>query len=131
MGREKEIRERLRACRKEYERVKARVGKLGFICKGSLLKRRLPCGNPNCRCHKDPAKLHGPYYQLSWKEKGKTVSCFLSPEMARTFQGWMQNRRILTAILDEMHAISRRAGDSMRAMQKRKSEAHKDSRRRK
>lgn len=105
----KNCQERLRACRKEYEQIKARIREVGFICEGSLVERRLPCGNPNCRCHKDPANLHGPYYQLSWKEKGKTRTRLLSPQEAQLYREWIDNRRQLVAIKDDMLAISETA----------------------
>lgn len=104
-----DFQKRLSACRKEYEQVKACIKEVGFICKGSLVERWLPCGNPNCHCHKDRKNLHGPYYQLSWKEKGKTVSRYLSPEEARLYREWIDNRRRLATIKNEMLAISRRA----------------------
>jgi hypothetical protein len=112
----KDTQQRLRALRKEYERTKARIRQVGFISQGSLIRRRLPCGNPNCRCHKSPEKLHGPYDQLSWKDKGKTVSRFLSPQHARLYRQWIDNRRTLTAIIDEMQAISRKAADCIQSI---------------
>ncbi len=107
--------EQLRKCQEEYEQIKARIHEVGFICKGSLIERRLTCGNPNCRCHRDSKNLHGPYYQISWKEKGKSVSYFLSPEKAHIYRQWIDNQRELKAILDKMLDISRQAGDCIRA----------------
>src|SRR6266566_902952 len=66
-------RERLRHYRREYVRLKTRLREIGFICEGTLVERWMQCGKPNCACATDRASRHGPYYQLSWKEKGKTV----------------------------------------------------------
>src|SRR5437870_8477703 len=66
-------RERLRHYRREYARLKTRLREVGFICEGTLVERWMQCGKPNCACATDRASQHGPYYQLSWKEKGKTV----------------------------------------------------------
>jgi len=104
-----DFQKRLSACREEYEQVKARIKEVGFICKGSLIERWIPCGNPNCHCHQDKKNLHGPYYQLSSKEKGKTISRYLSPEEAGLYREWIDNRRRLLAIKNEMLAISQRA----------------------
>jgi hypothetical protein len=99
----------LRDCQKDYDRIKPAILDLGFICTGSLTERWLTCGNPNCRCHKDRSKGHGPYFQLSWKEKGKTLSRFIPPEVAEIYREWIQNRRSLDQIISQMHAISETA----------------------
>ena len=49
----KEVAQQVRGYRKRYERVKARLCELDFIVRGSFVRQRLPCGNPNCRCHKN------------------------------------------------------------------------------
>lgn len=115
----RDIEKELRVYQKKYERIKARIQKIGFISKGSLSERRLPCGNPNCCCHKDPTKKHGPYYQLSWKEKGKTISHFLAPENVRLYRGWIDNRRKLLKLIGEMEAVSRKAGECIRTKDRR------------
>jgi hypothetical protein len=90
-------------------RIKARIREVGFIYDGSLVVRWTQCGKPNCRCREDPTKRHGPYYQLSWKEKGKTVSRRLSQEHGRLYQEWAENRRLLESIVEHMHAVSHKA----------------------
>ena len=54
-----------------------------------------------------------PYYQLSWKEKGESVSRFLSPEELGLYREWIDNRRKLMAIADKMHDISQKARDCL------------------
>ncbi len=73
----------------------------------------MPCGRPNCACANDPNRRHGPYYQLSWKEHGHTVSRRLSLEEARLYQEWIANRRQLDSLLVQMKALSREAGQWM------------------
>ena len=107
----KDLPQRFRTCIEQYEQVKARIGQVGFICEGSLTERRLPCGKKNCGCRTDPRRRHGPYYQLSWKEKGKTVSRYLPPEQAQLYREWIDNRRTLAALVKEMQALSRKAAD--------------------
>lgn len=72
------------------------------------------CRNPNCRCA-DPARRHGPYWQLTWKQAGKTVSRRLSEEEARLWAEWIDNRRRLESVVQEMKDVSRRAGDQLRS----------------
>ena len=39
---------------------------------GSVVKQYMFCGKASCACHRDPQKKHGPYYYLSYKEKGQS-----------------------------------------------------------
>jgi hypothetical protein len=34
------------------------------LVRASFIEQRLKCGKPNCACHRDPGKRHGPYYSL-------------------------------------------------------------------
>lgn len=104
----RQLQRRLDAAQRDYQRVKERLAEVGFICQGSLVQRWMPCGKPNCRCV-DPDQRHGPYFQLSWKEGGKTVSRRLSPTHARLYQEWIANRRQLEALIEQMHDISHTA----------------------
>src|SRR5256884_6746013 len=63
----------------------------------------MQCGKPNCACATDRASQHGPYYQLSWKEKGKTVSRRLPAEHATLYRQWIANRQRLQSIIQQMH----------------------------
>ena len=102
-------RELLRQCRSQYARLKARLRQVGFICEGSLVERWMQCGKPNCACAHDPDSQHGPYFQLSWKEKGKTVSRRLPAEHAALYRQWIANRQQLQSLIEDMHQVSRKA----------------------
>jgi hypothetical protein len=106
---ERRRREQLRQCRSQYARLKARLREVGFICEGSLVERWMQCGKPNCACAHDPAIQHGPYFQLSWKEKGKTVSRRLPAEHAALYRQWIVNRQRLQSIIQDMHQVSQKA----------------------
>ena len=110
----KRLQKRLQAYRREYKRVAARLLKVGFLFKGSITRRRLPCGNPKCRC-RDLKRRHGPYYQISWKHRGKTVSRILPAKIVPIYREWIANARAITAILRQMQEISRKAADSIQA----------------
>jgi len=105
-----ELERRLGRCQADYEAAKAHLLSVGFTCEGSLVERFTSCHKPNCRCQ-DPEHRHGPYYQLSWKESGKTVSKLISADEAVRYQEWIANRRRLESALDEMRDLSRRAGE--------------------
>jgi hypothetical protein len=110
--RNKPLQQQLQTYRKEYEQVRARLQKVGFIFKGSITLRRLPCGQPNCRCN-NPKTRHGPYYQISWKQNAKTVSRILPARIVPLYREWISNARTLTAILGQMQEVSRKAAHSI------------------
>jgi hypothetical protein len=100
---------RLERLSRDYQAAKARLAEVGFICEGSLTELYTSCGNPNCRCQ-HPDQRHGPYWQLTWKEAGKTVTRRLSTQEAQLYQQWIANRRQLAAVIEEMQRLSRQAG---------------------
>ena len=101
---------RLESLAADYQAAKARLAEVGFTCEGSRVERYTSCHNPNCRCA-DPAQRHGPYWQLSWKEHGRTVSRIISNEEAQPYREWIANRRHLEEILARMRDISRHAAE--------------------
>ena len=113
-----QMQQRLEVCRAEYAAAKARLADVGFICEGSLVERYTRCANPNCRCAQ-PDGRHGPYYQLSWKQAGKTVSRLLSVDDAALYEEWIANRRRLESALEDMKDLSRQAGEYLLAAEDR------------
>lgn len=95
--------------RDRYRQHAADLAQVGFMLKGSLVHRFLPCGTPSCRCHADPPQLHGPYWQWSRRVQGKTVSRMLPEEQVPRYQEWMENRKRFEQIVAEMHELSAQA----------------------
>lgn len=100
----------LEQLRRDYDTLKAQLAEVGFICEGSVVRLYTSCGKPGCRCA-DPNQRHGPYYQLSWKEAGKTISRRLSEEEASLYREWITNRHRLQSLINQMQGLSRRAGE--------------------
>src|SRR5450756_1801198 len=65
-----------------FGELKRDLEQLEHFCKGTVLKRMMKCGKAHCACASDPAKRHGPYYEITYKANGKTVNVKLSPEAA-------------------------------------------------
>lgn len=60
--------------------VQVQITQLGDMRSGSITGTGGRCGNPNCHCHQAGDAGHGPYYRLTRKVKGKTVTAtFSSP----------------------------------------------------
>ena len=60
---------------------------------GSITTAKSTCGNPNCACHSDAKKLHGPYYRWTAYVDGKYKCVTLSPEEAKEAQIRTDNYR--------------------------------------
>lgn len=89
-----------------FETLKVSLADLGPLRRGTVLRRFVPCRNPNCSCRADPSKLHGPYYDWSRKVKGKTVTVRVTPEQARLLKQWIANARRLDKIVADLHHVS-------------------------
>ena len=87
----------------EYEQLKQQLVTLGLVRPGSLVRRYMPCGKPGCRCMAEPPILHGPYYQWTYRLRGKTITKRLNrrasgtmrsvdPELSQTADTQPQNR---------------------------------------
>jgi hypothetical protein len=54
--------------------VQLQIAQLGDMRSGSITETGGRCGNPNCHCHRADDPGHGPYYRLTRKVRGKTVT---------------------------------------------------------
>src|ERR1022692_1421150 len=65
---------------KRRSAVQVQMAQLGDMRAGSITGTGGTCGNSNCHCHKPGDPGHGPYYRLTRKVNGKTVTeMFSSP----------------------------------------------------
>jgi len=98
--------EKLRSLEQQYESGKKEIQNLGYIVSGTITKRQYRCGKKTCRCHRDPTKLHGPYYHWTRKTKGKTVSINLDKRTAESLSEYTQNNRKIRELIDKLRSIS-------------------------
>jgi hypothetical protein len=66
--------ERLADYEQQYRDLAAQLATIGLIHSGSVTRRYTRCATPGCKCHADPPQPHGPYYQWTTKNNGKTVT---------------------------------------------------------
>lgn len=95
--------------RRRHQALAARLGQIGFAVSGSITRRYTTCGKPGCRCQASPPCPHGPYYQLTRKVAGKTVTTRLTQAQAARYTELIANQRELRRVLSEMEQISRQA----------------------
>ena len=94
--------QRFRTAQRELQR-------LDYFLKGTVLRRMMKCGQARCPCHREPSKRHGPYFEWTYKAKGKTVNVKLRPQAAPLYQAATQQYRGLKAILAKLERLSRTA----------------------
>jgi len=101
--------DRLAAHQARYRQLAERITEIGFIQAGSITQVHNRCGKSNCRCHADPPRLHGPYWQWTAKANGKTVSKRLNDSEARLYQQWIANDRELRDLIAQMRQVAAKA----------------------
>ena len=89
-----------------FRELKRDLERLGYFCKGTVLKRMMKCGKAHCACASDPAKRHGPYYELTYKAKWKTVNVKLSPRAAPLYKAASLQYRKLKNLLNRLEKLS-------------------------
>lgn len=92
-----------------FETLRQEINELGYFCKGTVLKRMMKCGQDRCACHHNPAKRHGPYFEWTYKAKGKTINIRLTPEEVPVYLAATQQYRSLKSLLTRMERLSRTA----------------------
>jgi hypothetical protein len=83
----------------------AAIARTGEVLPGTLTQRQMRCGRAGCRCHADPPRLHGPYWQWTRKVNNKTITRWLSPQQATDCGRWIDNDRRLRELLARLEAI--------------------------
>jgi hypothetical protein len=104
----------LQRLQERHHSLRAKLADVGLVLRGSIARRRVRCGQPNCRCKADPPTLHGPYYLWTRKVAGKTVTAQLRPEQAALCMEWSRNMRKLDRIVRDLQAIGLRAAALLR-----------------
>jgi hypothetical protein len=89
-----------------YRALAAQLAEIGFVARGSVVAATTTCSSKGCRCHTDPARRHGPYWQLSRSSGGTTRTRRLSEAEAQLYQEWIAERRRAEALLDELEELS-------------------------
>ena len=104
---------RLKNYERRYRELARELADIGYIAAGSVAPRYNRCGKPNCRCHGDPPRLHGPYLQWTAKVNGKTVNRRLSESEATLYNEWITNDRRVRALLAQMRDVAAKAQQLM------------------
>ena len=94
---------------RRFQELKADLARIEYFSKGTLQARMIKCGKPKCPCGADPKRRHGPYFEWTYKEQGKTVSVRLTAKAAPLFQAASTQYRKLKSTLARLEKLSRQA----------------------
>lgn len=89
--------------------IKEELQRLELFCKGTVLARKMKCGQPGCPCHTDPNKRHGPYWEWTYKAAAKTVNVRLSPAAGPLYKAASKQYHKLKLLLNRLEKLSRTA----------------------
>lgn len=93
----------LEAHHQRLSKLAEQLGRTGLILPGSIFKRII---KKEVSDEGKPQKILGPYYQWTWKKKGKTVTINLTKEQVVEFQKAIDTQRTVEKIIKEMRDVS-------------------------
>jgi len=91
---------------RRFDELRRGLDQIEYFCKGTVLKRMMKCGKAQCACASDPARRHGPYFELTYKANGKTVNVKLSPDAAPLYRAAALQYRKLKTLLSRLEKLS-------------------------
>ncbi|MDQ6782847.1 MAG: hypothetical protein M3063_05275 [Actinomycetota bacterium] len=97
------------AQRRAQTKIATALAGIGMCLPGSVATRSYPCGKPNCACHADPPRLHGPYIQWTRQVGGKTVHTNLSEQQLADYQQLFDNAQRLRDLVDQLEKLTLQA----------------------
>jgi hypothetical protein len=97
------------AQRRAQAKIANALASVSLCLPGSVTTRSYRCGKPNCACHADPPRLHGPYIQWTRRVDGKTVHTNLTEEQLADYQQLFDNARRLRELVGQLEALTLQA----------------------
>jgi hypothetical protein len=91
---------------RRHRQLHDEIAQIDYILPGTINIAMNRCGKPNCACHADPPRLHGPYITWTRKIKGKTVTRRLTRQQLERYQPWFENNRRLRHLISELETLS-------------------------
>src|SRR5665213_620609 len=89
---------RLMRYAEQFKELQEALQGLSYFCKGTILRRMEKCRRPSCRCMTSEYR-HGPYFEWTYKEAGKTVNHRISQQKAAIYSAASVENKKLKNIL--------------------------------
>ena len=95
----------LKKLTESMKKLKSRLVRTGFLVQGTITERRIERKRRRGGRIKSNVE-YGPYYQWTFKRKGKTVTVNLSGKQEKTFRKAIDENRNVENIISEMRDLS-------------------------
>jgi Family of unknown function (DUF6788) len=105
------VAERLVKLEKRHKELTEQISEVGIVAAGSVTRRYTRCTSVGCHCNADPPTPHGPYWQWTAKQNGKTVTRRLSAREAELYQEWIGNDRRIRALLAQLRSVDAKVAE--------------------
>ncbi len=90
--------------RRRHACLAQKLSRTGLIAQGTISERTIERQDKN---EAGNTRKYGPYYQWTFKSKGKTVTVNLSKSQVKHYERAIENHRRMEAIVTEMRELSR------------------------
>jgi len=85
---------------RQIEKLKGDLAALGEMRPGTLSTQFNVCGTPGRQCKANPAKKHGPYYQVSFTRRGKSSTKFVRKQDLAAVRRELKNYETTKRLVD-------------------------------
>lgn len=92
----------------KMEEIKSQMVELDYVASGTLLARMIKCGKPTCRCAQHPDQRHGPYFDWTFRRKGRMEHQRVTGEQAPMLRAAIENYRYVLKLLRAWEHETRR-----------------------
>ena len=99
--------------RTRIEHIRAALPEFDLVCSGTLVRRMIKCGKPNCRCASDNDARHGPYWQWGHMRTGKPTHRYVSEQQALVLRQAIDNYRRIKKLLNAWEENTERIVDAL------------------
>lgn len=92
--------------RRQTKELRLAISRMDYVCSGTMTVRTKVCGQPGCRCAKDPDARHGPYYEWTRREGGRLRHSVVTPQQAKLLSRGIENHKAILDLLKQWEAIT-------------------------
>ncbi len=85
---------------RKIAKIKQDIATIGDLRRGSISEQYNVCGTPGCKCKATPPEKHGPYYQLSFTEKGRSSTKSVNNKGVRAVKMQVKNYSRLRKLVE-------------------------------